>query len=74
MTNEKVLPTPAEVKALREKAGLSLQEMADLFNIERRSWQAKEAEGKYGRQLTWPEYQYLLLITNQHPEFEVTRR
>lgn len=67
-------PTGAQVKALRENAGFTLQEMADLFNMNYRSWQAKEADGKFGRSLNYAEYQYLLLMCDQHKELKVTRR
>lgn len=64
-------PTAAEIRDARLKAGLTTKQMAELFGVHQRTWQAKEMDGKNGRSLSFAEFQYLQLILEQHPEFKL---
>ena len=67
-------PTPEEVTAAREAAGLSLKEAARRFGMTYTNWQKKEVNGSSGTKLSVGEYNYLLLLANQHPEFQMVHR
>ena len=67
-------PTPEQIKAAREAAGLSKPDCAKLFGYELRSWQQKEEYGAGRRKLKPGEYAYLLLLAGQHPEFNLQPR
>ncbi|EBX5888758.1 hypothetical protein LU631_25445 [Erwinia tracheiphila] len=67
-------PTPEQVKAARIAAGLSLKEAADTFGYQLNSWQMKESAGKASRSLSIGEYEYLLLLANQHPEYKIVKK
>lgn len=67
-------PTPAEVKAARVAAGLAQQACADRFGYKIRGWQQKEESGPSGRALSPGEYELLLLLGGQHPEFTLQKR
>jgi len=67
----KTRPGAAEIRDLRMKAGLTTRQMAELFGVQQRTWQAKEMEGKNGRSLSFAEFQYLQLILEQHPHMKL---
>ena len=60
-------PTPQQVKAAREQARLTQQACANCFGYGLRGWQQKEESGRSGRRLSVGEWQFLLLLGNQHP-------
>lgn len=70
----KTRPTAAQVRDLRLKAGLTTKQMAELFGVQQRTWQAKEMEGKNGRSLSFAEFQYLQLILEQHPNMKLVSK
>ncbi|MDO8729440.1 MAG: helix-turn-helix domain-containing protein [bacterium] len=68
-TNSKI-PTGAEVKAMRIAAGMTQKECAERFGYQVvRSWQKKEETGPSARELTLGEWELLMLLAGQHPEF-----
>lgn len=64
-------PTPGQVKAARVAAGLTQRECAEQFGYTLRGWQNKEDAGGSGRTLSVGEYNYLLLLAGEHPDFEL---
>jgi hypothetical protein len=72
MISEK--PSPEQVTAAREAAGLSLSEAAQHFGMVYNAWQKKENKGATGTKLSIGEYNYLLLMANQHPELVAVHR
>lgn len=67
-------PSASEVKHAREAAGLTQSAAAKRFGYALRSWQGKEDDGPGGRSLSFGEYELLLLLAGQHPDYELTRR
>jgi len=65
-------PTPEQVKAAREAAGLTQSACAALFGYALRTWQGKEDTGAGNRGLSVGEYAYLLLLAGQHPQYTLT--
>lgn len=70
----KARPAAADVRELRLKAGLTTKQMAELFGVQHRTWQAKEMEGKNGRSLSFAEFQYLQLILELHPNMKLVSK
>lgn len=66
--------TPDQIRNAREQAGLTQSACAELFDYSLRGWQQKETAGKNGRALSLGEYNYLLLLADQHPEFILEKR
>ncbi len=66
-------PTPDQVKAARAAAGLKQHECAERFGYSVRGWQKKEESGASGRALSRGEWELLLLLAGQHPEFTLRR-
>lgn len=59
--------TPEKIKMLRQGAGFTQKQMADMFGYSSiRSWQKKEETGGSSRTLSFAEQQYFLLITDNH--------
>ncbi|SHH72915.1 hypothetical protein [Pectobacterium carotovorum] len=77
-TEEKTMitekPTPAQVAAARAAAKLTQREAAERFGIQINAWQKKESTGPSHRDLSVGEYNYLLILANNHPEFLTVRR
>lgn len=67
-------PTPDQVTAAREAAGLSLSEAAQHFGMVYNAWQKKENKKSTGTKLSVGEFNYLLLLGNQHPELIAIHR
>lgn len=76
MTNQKKPEsTPAEVHRLRIAAGMSQRECAEFFGIGLRSWQKKEESGTVSsRGITSGEFDLLLLLANEHPDYTLLHR
>lgn len=72
--NEITKPTAEQVKAAREAAGLTQAACAALFGYALRTWQGKEDAGAGNRSLSVGEYAYLLLLSGEHPEYELVER
>lgn len=68
------VPPPKQVKAARVAAGLSQRECAERFGYALRGWQKKEESGPSARALSIGEYELLLLLGDQHPDFVLTTR
>lgn len=65
-------PTAEEVKALREKAGLSQTAFAELIGLSNRQLISDyENDRKTPNAQTWT---LMLLATNQHPSFELREK
>lgn len=67
-------PTPEQVKAAREAAGLTQAACAALFGYALRTWQGKEDAGAGNRSLSIGEYAYLLLLAGEHPNYDLVER
>ena len=63
------VPTPEQVKSARVAAGLTQRECAARMGYELRGWQKKEESGASSRGLTIGEYELLLMLAGQHPDF-----
>jgi len=72
MTNAN--PTPDQVRAARIAAGLNQDECAARFGYSLSGWKKKELAGASSRALSVGEYELLLLLAGQHPEFELRDR
>ena len=65
-------PTAEQVKALREKTGLSGSQFADLIGLSNRQLISDYENGKKTPNAqTWT---LMLLATNQHPNFKLERK
>ena len=65
-------PTAEEVKALREKTGLSGSQFAELIGLSNRQLISDyENDRKTPNAQTWT---LMLLATNQHPNFELREK
>ncbi|ECD9357208.1 hypothetical protein FNI80_22845 [Salmonella enterica subsp. salamae] len=67
-------PTPEQVKDARIKAGFTQQEAAERFGFTLSAWQAKETTGKTSRGLAAGSYELLLLLADEHPEYQLVKR
>ncbi|EBM5157420.1 TPA: hypothetical protein OX949_004318 [Escherichia coli] len=67
-------PTPEEVKQARIKAGFTQQEAAERFGFTLSAWQAKETSGKTSRGLAAGTYELLLLLADDHPDYQLVNR
>ena len=67
------VPTASNVRATRIAAGLTQRECAERFGYQLRGWQKKEESGTSARALSVGEWQLLLLLAGQHPEFILQR-
>ncbi|WP_431022003.1 helix-turn-helix domain-containing protein [Erwinia rhapontici] len=67
-------PSPQQVKAARESAGLTQSEAGSRFGYSLRAWQRKEESGDTGRSLSVGEYELLLLISNAHPTMKLVKK
>lgn len=68
------MPTPEQVRAARLAAGLTQVACAARFGYSLRGWQSKEDAGENGRNLSCGEYELLLLLAGQHPEFSLAAK
>ena len=72
-------PTPAEVRAARERSGLTQAQAASIVSgavkVPYRTWATYEAETASGRRaIPLPAWELFLLMTGQHPSLEVTSK
>lgn len=67
-------PTPAEVRAAREAAGLSQEAAADKVHCTRIAWARWESEGADARRMHPGIWDSFRLLTGQHPEFVLVKR
>ncbi|CNK26119.1 Uncharacterised protein [Yersinia aldovae] len=68
-------PSVEEIKALREAAGLSTAEAAEIFGLSNyKSWWRKETGDDSGRKLKAGEYNLLLLLADAHPNYRLIAR
>lgn len=65
--------TPETIISLRKRMGLTQTELALRMGYPLRSWQRKEALGKTNT-LTLSEFEYLLLIADAHPQFQLQNK
>lgn len=64
-------PTPDQIRAAREAAGLTQTEAAGLVRAKLRAWQRWEAGERQMRASDWELFQ---LKTGQHPDSKLTAR
>lgn len=64
-------PTPEQVKQAREAACLTQYQAAQRFGYTLNGWQKKEQTGAANRSLSTGEYEFLLLLANQHPHLKL---
>jgi len=69
-----VAPKGGEVRRLRELAGLSLKQAAEIYGITVPSWSKRESEGVSHISLSPVEYAYLQLLADDHPELTLTKK
>lgn len=62
-------PTPAQVRETRMAANLTQRACADRFGYSLTGWQKKEDAGTSGRSLSVGEWELLLLLAGQHPNY-----
>lgn len=73
-TTEHQPPSADQVKSARVAAGLTQAACAEIFGYKLRAWQRKEDPGEGNRSLSVGEYNYLLLLAGEHPEFQLQTR
>ncbi|HBZ2695138.1 TPA: XRE family transcriptional regulator [Klebsiella pneumoniae] len=69
-----VPPKGGEVRRLRELAGLSLKQAAEIYGITVPSWSKRESEGVSHIPLNPVEYTYLQLLADDHPELTLSKK
>jgi len=72
--NETQIPTPQQVKAARVVAGLTQRACAERFGYRLRGWQQKEETGPSARALSVGEWNFLMLLGDQHPTWTMPRK
>lgn len=66
---------PAIVKALRLKAGLTQKSCSIIYGVGLRAWQKKEEDNPQNSQkLSKVEFEYLLLLAGEHPDYVLNKR
>ncbi|MDL0864676.1 type II toxin-antitoxin system MqsA family antitoxin [Yersinia pestis] len=67
--------TPENIKKLREKLGITQTECGKIFGVGLRTWQKKEEAKTHNRlSLSKGEFEYLLLLAGEHPDFVLENR
>lgn len=66
-------PTPAEVRAAREKAGMTLDQAAATIYSTLRAWQNWESEGEENRRMHPGLFELFLIKTGQHQSIKLGR-
>lgn len=68
--------TPENIKNLRQKIGLTQKECAEMFGMTARSWRRKEEPKTTVSNTTLSaiEFNYLLLLAGEHPEYILCER
>lgn len=67
--------TPENIKKLREKIGITQTECGKLFGVGLRTWQKKEEAKTHNRlNLSKGEFEYLLLLAGEHPDYVLFSR
>lgn len=67
--------TPENIKKLREKIGITQTECGKLFGVGLRTWQKKEEAKTHNRlNLSKGEFEYLLLLAGEHPDYLLCKR
>lgn len=66
---------PENVKKLRLKAGLTQKECSNIYGVGLRTWQKKEEVNTQNSQsLSQVEFEFLLLLAREHPEYTLCKR
>lgn len=66
--------TPETIRAIRARMGLTQTELANLMGYQLRAWQFKEnLDPKQTRQLMGGEFEFLLLLAGEHPEYRLQK-
>ncbi|HHD7476780.1 TPA: hypothetical protein ACOVJJ_005019 [Klebsiella oxytoca] len=66
--------TAADVRHLRMALGLKHAEIAKLFGYKPAAWQTKEKASQRGVKLKTGEYNFLLLLADEHPSLKLVRK
>lgn len=67
--------TPENIKKLREKLGITQTECGKIFGVGLRTWQKKEEAKSHNRlSLSKMEFEYLLLLAGEHPNYILEHR
>jgi transcriptional regulator with XRE-family HTH domain len=70
-----LVPSVEEIKSLREAAGLSTAEAAEIFGLSNyKAWWRKETGDDSGRKLKVGEYNLLLLLADAHSHYQLVER
>lgn len=67
-------PTAERIRTARIAADLTQAACAERFGYKLRGWQQKETEGVNGRSLSSGEFELLLLLAGQHPDFSLVAK
>ncbi len=64
-----------EVTRIRKKLGLNTKECAEILGSSLRSWQKKEeVNTQNSSNLSKLEWEFFLLLANEHPDYILTKR
>ena len=66
--------TPENIKKLRKKIGLTQTECGEIFGVGLSTWQKKEAKTHNQLNLSKGEFEYLLLLAGEHPEYVLHKK
>ncbi|EBV3242509.1 XRE family transcriptional regulator [Salmonella enterica subsp. enterica serovar Oranienburg] len=67
--------TPENIKKLRNKMGITQTECGEIFGVSLRTWQKKEEAKTHNRlNLSKGEFEYLLLLAGEHPDYILCKR
>ena len=67
-------PSPENIKAARVAAQLTQPSAAQRFGYSLSGWKQKELMGKNSRALSQGEFELLLLLAGQHPDYELINK
>ncbi|EAS2903886.1 TPA: XRE family transcriptional regulator [Salmonella enterica] len=66
--------TPENIKKLRKKIGLTQTKCGEIFGVGLSTWQKKETKTSNQLNLSKGEFEYLLLLAGEHPEYVLCKR
>lgn len=74
MRFDKSIVTPERLKELRDQIGYSNHEMAQLLGVSEQTWWNKISAKSNSGKISKLEYEFLLLLVNQHTQYKITKR
>ncbi|WON75544.1 helix-turn-helix transcriptional regulator [Serratia sp. UGAL515B_01] len=70
---DKSMITPEKLKELRDQLGYSNHEMAQVLGISDQTWLNKISAKSNSGKISKLEYEFLLLLVNQHPKYKIKK-